>query len=196
MLRSNGSTIGHGAFDTTGDSRARMVLDAGPRTITTIQVGQTVYVKGLQSGKRPWLRVDPGGNNPLSKMLGSLGTRGDDPANTAKVLAGADVTSAGTARVDGERVHVYRATVPAKAYADVLGPKLGQALDQALDGPVRIRYAVDEQDRPLRVTTRMTVSGTKQVSQVDYSDWGTSVDVSAPPKKQVTSADSLSQQAS
>lgn len=194
-LSVNRSRIGTGAFDLRA-GRSESTIRAQGRRITTVKVGRTIYLKGLTHGRQPpWVVIRPGEGNPLSKLLTALGgTNGNDPSRDVKVLSRARVVDKGTSSVRGQQVHDYVATVPVSAYTQVLPPKLARTMKRLVNGPARIEYSVGDGQLPVRVTSTLRLSGQRQVTTIDYSDWGKPVHISAPPKSEVTDVAALTQQ--
>jgi hypothetical protein len=203
-----------GSINSTGDltfspALAEHMTVAVPSlgNMETVLVNGTMYVKlpgqlaGLlgNTGK-PWTKFDLGGDNPLSRSLGS----------TADVAAQADPTkllqqiaAAGTiTKVTHETVN----DVPATHYAitvdvaKMVAPQSGDQseameLQQLGVSTVPFDIWVDSNDLPLRIVTHVAYAepGSSQPEQVtitiNYTDWGKPVTISAPPADQVASLD-------
>ena len=55
--------------------RLRGLHDAGVELVST---GGIIYMKGLPGSQKPWVKIDPKGNDPMSKMFAGLtGDMGD-----------------------------------------------------------------------------------------------------------------------
>ncbi|WP_156465313.1 hypothetical protein [Knoellia sp. Soil729] len=141
-----------------------------------ISVGDFVYLKGLPGQAKPWVKIDPSGDDPVSQMFKGIAEGGiSDPTKMAENLKG---TQAKVTSTDGGNT-TYEFTVdPAKALGDAAAPTPSPS---ASTPPLSMTYVLDGQDRPVTIST--SVSG--QAITVTYSDWGKKVDISAPPADQV-----------
>lgn len=150
----------------------RMTMDIQGQTLEVISVGGLVYLKGIPGGSKPWVKIDPKGDDPMSQMFGQMvGEAGaNDPRQIAKALEGAKATLVSES-ADGS---VYDVTIDPSA--------LPGAPDSAPAGdPVTARYTLDSQDRP----TEMTVEVEGQKVAITFSDWGVATKIAAPPASQV-----------
>ena len=141
-----------------------------------ISVGDFVYLKGLPGQAKPWVKIDPSGDDPVSQMFKGIAEGGiSDPTKMAENLKG---TQAKVTSTDGGNT-TYEFTVdPAKALGDAAAPTPSPS---ASTPPLSMTYVLDGQDRPVTIST--SVSG--QAITVTYSDWGKKVVIAAPPADQV-----------
>jgi hypothetical protein len=140
-----------------------------------ISVGDFVYLKGLPGQAKPWVKIDPTGDDPVSQMFKGIAEGGiSDPTRMAENLKGtqAKVTSA-----DGGTT-TYEFTVDS---AKALGEAAPTPSPSASVPPLALTYVLDKDDRPVTIST--SVSG--QAITVTYSDWGKKVVIAAPPADQV-----------
>ena len=154
--------------------------------------------KQAQKNGKPWVKLDPDGNDPLSKSLGAAlkeTKKNSDPAQMIKQLEGAgEITATKQETLEGKQTTHYSVTVDIRKYASKADPDLKALLDKAVEAGVTtypVEVWVDKENLPVRVTlaTPFTNPQTqKQDSvkmQLDYTDWGKSVTVTAPPADQV-----------
>ena len=112
-----------------------------------------------------------------------------------KQIEGAgDITATKQEDLNGKPTTHYSVTVDMKKYADKVDPALKSTLDKAIEAGVTnypMEVWVDQENLPVRITTAtpFTNPTTQKPDQVkmtmDYSDWGKTVTVSAPPADQV-----------
>ena len=210
---------GTGVTDFSGAASSMTMGTPGMGDLETRQVGKTVYVKlpdefaAQTSGSKPWVRVD------LDALYGQQyggapvqGGASGDPTRQLEYLRGVSdsVEKIGEERVRGVPTTHYEATVDLKgevAGQDAGAKKANQELVERLGTsklPVEVwideenrvrRYALDvsvpmaensaPQDAPQaadRLRTRMVI---------EYYDFGTPVDVQAPPQDQTMDGSKL-----
>jgi hypothetical protein len=177
-------------YELAGMGNARMLL-----------VDDTFYFelpKQAQKAGKPWVKLDPNGSDPLSKSLGGAlaeTKKNSDPSQLLKQIEGAgDITATKQEDLDGKPTTHYSVTVDLKKYADKVDPALKSTLDKAIEAGVTtfpMELWVDQENLPVRITTAtpFTNSANQKPDQIkmtmDYSDWGKSVTVTAPPADQV-----------
>ncbi len=143
-----------------------------------ISLGDFVYLKGLPGQAKPWVKIDPKADDPISQMFKGIAEGGiSDPTKMADNLKG---TQAKVTSKDGDNT-TYEFTVDsAKALGATPSPSSSpSASAQAL----AMTYVLDKQDRPVTISTTVA----SQAIKVTYSDWGKKVDISEPPADQVGS---------
>lgn len=164
-------------------------------------VNDVLYLKlpqELTAGK-PWIRVDPNGNDPISRTLGAslrqLKQNGD-PSQILEQFSGAGmITGKADEQLNGKATKRYSLTIDVKKVAaSQTDPDLKQMIDQALQTGVDtfpMQVWLDQENLPLRTTVDVPFKNpnTQQAENVkisiDYSDWGKPVEISAPPAEQV-----------
>ncbi len=191
----------------TGDADLHMTIEGQPTSVVT--TGGVVYVSlptipQILPGKT-WLSVD----------LGSIGSAaggaltGGDPAQMLQLLAaeGNLVTPLGSSTVGGTSVEGYSVLIN-KAAVETQLAKLGlpaaavQAGEQFLKqaGPISYKVYVDSSNQMREMDFLMSVpSGSHSVTvaaSVDFSDFGTPVDVKAPAASAVANLQQFLQAAS
>lgn len=175
-----------GVVDYTSETPSmQMTMEAdelGDEPIEMILVDNVMYmqVPGLGGGKYLSMDLDEPGN-PLGPMM----TDSMDPSKQAEMMgAGLQrVTFAGEEDVDGESMERYTAQVdPSAVLEDMQGFE-----DVPMDMmPEQMEYDVwfDDEAQVRRMVVDMGDLGSTEMS---LDDWGTDVDVEAPPAGQVTS---------
>lgn len=142
-----------------------------------IAVGDFVYVKGLPGQAKPWVKIDPKAQDPVSQMFKGIVEGGiSDPTKMADNLKGTQATLKST---EGDNT-TYEFTVDsAKAMGSEAATPSPSASTPAQ--PLTITYVLDKEDRPVSIMTKVT----QQTFKVSYSDWGKKVEITAPPADQV-----------
>jgi hypothetical protein len=194
----------------TGDGDAK--LGAQPAlqlTMSVPPVGQLsarliddlLYLKlpeNLALGK-PWVRVDPNGDDPISRTLGAslrqLKQNGDPAQSLQRFQGAAVITAQRPEQLNDKATIHYSMTIDMKKVSAGLNdPDLKQMIDKALQAGVDtfpVELWVDQEYLPVRTIMDIPFKNprTQQADRVkvsiDYSDWGKPVTISAPPDEQV-----------
>ena len=164
---------------------------AAGRTVQMVFIGGAMYMNvGEKYQGKGWLRIAPGGSDPLSKTLGPLLTQLGTSLDLKTQLTGSKdskITGATRAELGG---------VPATRYAMVTSEKALLAQFDKIATTPQMRKALRSQfkgahaesvlwigddDLPLRVDSRV-VGGNAPgaTSSVSYSDWGKPVSIRVP----------------
>lgn len=186
-------------------------LGSGDLTFEERVIGNTIYMKlpaaltSLTGGSaKPWTKVD------ASKILGGPGDSSmfgaTEPTQALAYLSGVsdDVKKIGTDTVRGVETTHYTATLDLKKALDKLPSSLRdddqykKLLDQTISQLGTSTFPtdvwIDGDGRLARITYALTLPAAGQKVAVSYSmelyDFGTSVDVQAPPADQVGDAGS------
>jgi hypothetical protein len=164
----------------------------GGKTMKMGIVGGTAYMNvGEKYQGKNWIRIVPGGSDPLSKALGpiltQLGTGMDLNAQLAAVKD-AKITAATRTDLGGVPVTKYTLVSSEKALLAQLDkfastPELRNALRSQFTGAhAESVMWISGENLPLRVDSRVVggkAPGT--TTTVTYSDWGSPVSISVPP---------------
>jgi len=180
--RTGRATITVGGSDSHADLRyssagveEHLVLPVEDATMDVVLVGGALYVSGMPDQATPWIRLDPAatGDSMGRFFVAALRTGFTDPATLTAALTGrtATVTDATTDRVS------YSVRLDPRSLLE--GSAFG--LEMPVGSSVEATFVLDARDRP--ITAVMTVAGL-DVSAA-YTDWGTKVDIAAPPDSQV-----------
>jgi hypothetical protein len=167
-LGSQGSSTG--AFAMRGgsmDQRMTMSVEGHPMEI--VSTGGAIYMKGVPGSTKPWVKIDPRANDPVSTMVAGMAGDMGDPRQLAKALKGSKATVVSSS---GEAV-VYDVTIdPATLLGDA---------SAAAGSSVKARYTLDREGLPVT----MTVQAQGETVRITFSGWGTPVSIGAPPADQV-----------
>lgn len=172
-----------------GDDGVEMkASSAGPQAMELILIDQAMYLKSpdLDTGDK-WLKIDLSDPDSLFGMIG----KATDPEVMFKAMeAPKKIELLGTEEVDGVATNHYRVTMdPSKYLAAMEFPaSMGDMLPEELV----TEMWVDGDDLPRKFSQTLdvpSVSGgkpTTTTSEGTYSDFGTDVEIEAPPADQVT----------
>jgi hypothetical protein len=184
-----------------GSDDAAMTMDMGTPegSISMVFVDGLLYMKlpqELEPGK-PWLKIDPDGDNTVAKSLGGLDeqlSKNADPRAALKEFEkSGQITSTKKETLDGKETTHYTITVDVQKLADgQTNPAQKKAMQDVIAAGVKefpVDVWVDGEDLPVRFALATpTPDGkggmTSVKVQVDYSDWGKPVTVAAPPADQ------------
>ncbi len=166
-------------------------------------IDDKVYVKSaafsmLTGDKAPWVEMDPKELGVDTNQLWS-GIGASDPTAGLSYLNSLDVDApietVGNEEIRGMAATHYRAEVDTAKVAAAF-PNTKKQLDaSALPAKFPIDVWINNDGRTVRTTTDFTMaqggSGMKAKISVDYFDFGTKVDVQAPPASDVRSVDDI-----
>jgi hypothetical protein len=174
----------------------------------TIYMRSELFAAGLKSGKK-WLKFDLA---KVSKGLGidlsQLGQVGQDPSQSMQMLKaiGGDVKKVGDEKVRGVDTTHYSATVDFDRYPAAVPASDRAAVRKSIDSLIKLTgqrtVPVDvwvDDDKVVRrfgqtITTKIPGAGSMQVKMtMDFYDFGTKVDVTAPPAAPVQDISALAQ---
>lgn len=175
------TTKGTGAFD---GSTGEMSLTVAGQTVQERITGGVVYLQ--LPGQSGWYVVK------LSDIVGTSFQASSNPGDSAAFLLAADknVTKVGSEKVRGASTTHYRGTVPLDAqHLAKIGGIARNAIQKLVDsGTTAIPFDawVDDKGRLVKMTETVdvTVSAVRAhvVTTLERYDFGTKVDVVAPPK--------------
>jgi hypothetical protein len=185
---SNVPGIGGG---TRGDLSQDVVYDR-----FTVYVRSPLFAPLLPDGKR-WLKVDL---NKVTKAMGvdlkALASTGQDPTQGLQYLkaASGDVKRVGVEDVRGVKTTHYKATIDLKRYPNIAPAENRAAIRRSIVPlikvvgtsklPMEVWIGEDDVVRRLKQAVPMQISPGKRATveqRVDLYDFGTPVDVDAPP---------------
>lgn len=184
------------------DAAMSMDMTTPEGTISMVLVDKVFYIKlpqELEPGKS-WVKISPDDNNPVAKALSGATdqmTQNADPRATLQQFEKAgEITSTKEEELDGKKTTHYTITVDVQKLADTqTDPTAKSALEESIKAGMKdfpVDVWIDEDDLPVRFKLDMPVpdpsgSGTTATvkMQIDYTDWGKPVDVTAPPAEQV-----------
>ena len=172
-----------------GDDGIEMKASSeGAQPMDLVLLDQTMYLKspGLGTGDK-WLKIDLSDPDSLFGMIG----KASDPEVMFQALeAPKKLELVGAEEVDGVATNHYRITVdPAKYVAAMdFPPSMADMLPEELV----TEMWVDADDLPRKFVQSMEIppagggKPTTSATEGTYSDFGTEVDIEAPPSSQVT----------
>jgi YD repeat-containing protein len=164
----------------------------GGKTMKMVIVAGTAYMNvGEKYQGKNWIRIVPGGSDPLSKALGPILTQLSTGMDLDAQLAGgkdARITAATRTDLGGIPVTKYTVVSSEKALLAQLDkfastPELRNALRAQFTGAhTESLMWIDNENLPLRIDSRVLggrAPGT--TTTVTYSDWGRRVSIAVPP---------------
>jgi hypothetical protein len=168
-----------GQIDYTSDQPSAQMKTEMAQTgsLETILVGKEIYLKGAMfGGGDKWIKVsldDP--NNPMSALGDQL-----DPAASLEKLKDGIKSAVYVGEEDG--LDHYTATVDTKSLLAGTGAEGGQA-QAGLPDTVDYDLWFDGDGRFSKFSFDLGGAGTTEAT---FSDWGTDVDITAPPAAETT----------
>lgn len=156
--------------------------EAQGQKISVVFVDGILYVKVPELGSKSWLKIDPQGDDQMSKALGAMLTPLTDQANPTRMMAAVPNGTVKVVAVGDATATVEQKVTPGEMkefITELYGSDLaGQATST---GTVTVRTTLDDQARPVKVE----VSGAGSHQTIRYTDWGADVSVTAPPADQI-----------
>ncbi|MGW5052911.1 hypothetical protein [Actinokineospora sp. NPDC004072] len=142
---------------------------------------------------KPWLKLDPSDpNNPMAAQLGSLlqtAERSDPRTMLSEFAKVGEIKDVQSDTIDGQDTQKYTIEVElAKLSEDNnlgIDPDSAAELEKAGLKTVTYDVWVNDDQLPVRMVSEMTIQGQKVKVQVDYTDWGSPVEVEAPAASEV-----------
>ena len=182
---------------------ASMAIEGHQLSLNEVMLGGTLYESvpgiGLIEPGKSWVSADLSQftQSTTSGTEGALGAS-DNPVATLHMLAqqGNTVTSLGPSTVDGTAVQGYAVTIDKNAIEkQVSGTSLPAWVRHSLSGldfsGIDVQVYIDGQGQLRREVAGVTMTVASHTLSanvtVDFSDYGTPVDVTAPPPDQVVS---------
>ena len=147
-----------------------------------------------QMGGKPWVKISANGDDPVSKMLGSMLSTVSDNVDVTKQIEqiknAGTITKSAQENLDGQQVVHYWIDVDVqKLAAQQTNEVMKSALESlAKQGTKTLKYEmwVRGDGLPAKFTTQMPVGAGQPVAvTVGFTDWGKPVSVQAPPADQV-----------
>ena len=212
---------GQGFIDFSGAASSMTMEMLGMERLEMRQVENAVYVKMPEefaaqvSGAKPWIEMDL---NAVTKRqngmnLGQMRSGvAQDPTGQLEYLRGVSesVEKVGEEQVRGTQTTRYRATIDLRKAATQEGPEAREAYDETIEmlgaSKLPVEVWLDDQNRIRRFAMNLTVPMPQNAASpnasredatmrtqtvVEYYDFGTPVDVQAPPPEQTTDGSKL-----
>ncbi|MEO5662260.1 MAG: hypothetical protein ABIR39_03165 [Nocardioides sp.] len=179
-----------GVMEYEDDGISMEASSTGDQALEMVMLDQILYISGgglpLPDGKK-WFKVDM--SDPDS-LFGALGKSTDPKLMFKAMETPKEFELLGTEEVDGVETNHYRVVMDTKAYADALD--LQAEVAKFLPKDIGIEMWVDADNRPRKFHQELEVpsmSGggkpTLSTTEGTYFDFGTDVEVEAPPAAEV-----------
>lgn len=172
-----------------GDEGVQMhASGSGAQAMELILVDKSMYMKSADLGTGDkWLKIDLSDPNSLFGMLG----KATDPAVMLKAMeAPKKLELVGSEELDGVATNHYRITLDPAQYLDAMD--FPAAMTEMMPKELVTEMWVDADDLPRQFEQTMEVPGmgggkpTTSTTRGTYSDFGTDVEIEAPPAGEVT----------
>jgi len=172
-----------------GDDGVEMKASGtGAQAMEMILVDKAMYMKSPDLGMGDkWLKIDLSDPSSLFGMIG----KATDPEVMFKAMeAPKKLELVGAEDVDGVETNHYRITLDPAQYLKAM--ELPPAMADMLPDELVTEMWVDADDLPRKFTQTMEVPAagggkpTTTTTEGSYSDFGTDVEIEAPPSSQVT----------
>jgi len=169
---------------------AMQASSTGDQAMELVMLEKILYISGaglpLPDGKT-WLKVDM--TDPES-LFGQLG-KSTDPSLMFKAMeAPQEFELLGTEEVDGVETNHYDVVMETASYAEALD--LPAEMSEFLPKEIGMEMWVDGDNRPRKFYQELEIPATagggtptKSTTEGTYSDFGTEVDIEAPPAAEV-----------
>lgn len=179
-----------GVMEYEDDGISMEASSTGDQALEMVMLDQVLYIAGgglpLPDGKK-WFKVDM--SDPDS-LFGALGKSTDPNLMFKAMETPKEFELLGTEEVDGVETNHYRVVMDTAAYADALD--LQAEVAKFLPKDIGIEMWVDADNRPRKFHQELEVpsmSGggkpTLSTTEGTYFDFGTDVEVEAPPAAEV-----------
>jgi len=193
---------GEGDLSMAADKAAMSMDMTTPEgTMSMVLLDNVFYLKlpqELEPGKA-WVKIDTKDDNPIAKALGGLTeqmSKNADPRATLEQFEkSGEITDTKEEELDGVQTTHYTVTVDVeKLAANQEDPTMKSAMDQAIQGGLKdfpVDVWINEDDLPVRFVMDMptpnpaTGKSESVKMQIDYTDWGKPVDITAPPAAEI-----------
>jgi hypothetical protein len=177
-----------------------MTTPQGPMSMVLLD--NVFYIKlpqELEPGKS-WLKIDANDkSNPMAQALGGMteqmSKNADPRAALEQFEKAGEITSTKEEMLDGRQTTHHTITVDVeKLAANQEDPTMKSAMNQAIKAGLKdfpVDLWIDEDDLPARFrmdmpTPNPATGKTESVKmQIDYTDWGKPVDITAPPADEI-----------
>ncbi|UUZ60685.1 hypothetical protein [Nocardioides sp. B-3] len=179
-----------GVMEYEDDGISMEASSTGARAMEMVMLDKVLYISGgglpLPDGKK-WFKVDMSDPNSL---FGSLGKSTDPNLMFKAMETPKEFELLGTEEVDGVETNHYNVVMDTASYSDA--PDLPAEVAKFLPEEIAIEMWVDADNQPRKFhreleVPSMTGSGEPTLSTTEgtYYDFGTEVDVEAPPAAEV-----------
>jgi hypothetical protein len=152
--------------------------------LSVVLVDKVLYIKAPGAGAKPWVKIDPDGSDQMSRMVATMLeplNRQTDPTWMMSMSGDAKLT---VTTADGDGV-TFEQQLTKKQINDMATEMYGGQFEGQAQGDMTVTTTVDGDGRPVRIV----VSTPAGEQTMRYSEWGSDVDISAPPKDEVGTFD-------
>jgi hypothetical protein len=179
-----------GVMEYADEGIAMQASSTGAQAMEMVMLEKILYISGgglpLPDGKK-WLKVDMTDPNSLFGQLG----KSTDPSLMFKAMeAPKEFELLGTEEIDGRETNHYNVVMATASYADALD--LPAEMSKYMPKEIGVEMWVDGDNRPRKFHQELEVpdttgSGkpTRSTTDGTYYDFGTDVDIEAPPAAEV-----------
>lgn len=170
------------------DGMEMKASSTGAQTMELILLGQAMYMKSAELGTGDsWIKIDLSDPNSLFGMIG----KATDPEVMFKAMQSPKkLELVGTEDVDGVATHHYRITMDPSQYLAAM--EFPAAMADMLPEELVTEMWIDADNLPRKFTQTIEVpsaaggAATSSTTEGTYSDFGTDVEIEAPPADEVT----------
>ena len=172
-----------------GDAGVQMhASGSGAQTMELILIDKSMYMKSAELGTGDkWLKIDLSNPDSLFGMLG----KATDPAVMLEAMEEPKkLELVGSEELDGVATNHYRITLDPARYLDAMD--FPAAMTEMMPEELVTEMWVDADDLPRQFEQTIEVPGmgggkpTTSTTRGTYSDFGTDVEIEAPPASEVT----------
>ncbi|OLF06557.1 hypothetical protein BLA60_31850 [Actinophytocola xinjiangensis] len=179
----------------------KMTMDMeipGQGSISMVFAEGIMYIEmpqELEPGKS-WIKIDPNGDDAMSKSLGStfdeMRKNADPRASLEQMKDAGEITAEEQVELNGEQTTHYSIVLDAKKMAEQQSdPEAKKAMEMMDVTELPVELWVNEDQLPVRMTMTMAMSNPasgeaiESTFQMDYTNWGEPVEVTAPSEDQI-----------
>ncbi|MEU3273397.1 hypothetical protein ABZ639_21375 [Saccharomonospora sp. NPDC006951] len=192
---------GVGRYD--GENTAMsMNMEMMGQSIEIRFVDMTMYMKvppeaAAQMGGKEWAKIDAESAGAQGEQFDQIAQQSDPTKTLEYIQEAGEITSSEETTLDGQKATHYKIDLDFAKIADEMGTSSGMTSEQAQQladqvGTLPMELWLNEENLPLKVTMDMGAvmeaagaPGGESKMEMTYSDWGTEVEVEAPPADQV-----------
>ncbi|WP_036490028.1 hypothetical protein [Nocardioides sp. CF8] len=178
-----------GVLEYGDDGIAMEAASTGAQAMEMVMLDKVLYISGgglpLPEGKK-WFKVDMTDPNSIFGQLG----KASDPSTLFKAMqTPKEFELLGTEEVDGVETNHYNVVMDTAAYTEAM--EMPAEMAAYLPEEIGIEMWVDADDQPRKFHQELEVPSmtggkpTTSTTEGTYYDFGTDVDVSAPPAAEV-----------
>lgn len=188
------STSGEGDIDyTTSPPSMQMTMALpGAGDAELIVADGIFYIQmGDLSGGKYW-KIDPDDADGMLAGMGNMLDQADPIGGLKSLESGIEtVTFEGNEDVDGRDLDHYELTVDLQAVLEEMGTELPREAAKGVPDSVTYGLWLDDEDRFAQLKMDYPVMDQQMTMEMAADDWGTDVEIEAPPADEVTEMPSM-----